>query len=84
MDLYKAVLQKVAERYEKEKDSESEIHLIPNEGNTGGHCEKRGFKKDKLYKIIFPTALPSPENYIIVLDHYEGNNRFFLRRKEIE
>lgn len=76
MDLYAAVLQNVAKEYEKTKDDQSEIKLIKNPRNDGGHCEKMNFKADKFYKIILPVALRSPEHFILFASCDDKQGKF--------
>ena len=85
MDLYKAVLQKIAEQYEKQNIPDTLILLIKNEGNSGGYCEERNYKANTLYKIILPVPLPLPENFVLVASTYENGNfhGLSIREKDI-
>ena len=77
MDPYQLVLQKIREQYEKEKNSTSEIILQKNDGNLGGHCSNLNFEANRLYKIILPAPLMSPENFILMFSYHENNETHY-------
>ncbi len=85
MDIYNAVLAQIAQQYEQEKDSTSEIRLILNHkgSDSGGYCEKQTFKANRLYKVIFPNPIPSPESFTICLSSDETGTRHYFNKKEV-
>lgn len=69
----------IAERYENQHTPDTEIYLIQNENNSGGRCEKRCFKKDIVYKIVFPTPLSSLDHFMTVnVTAHEAHTRQYL------
>jgi hypothetical protein len=76
--LAKTISRTIAEKYEQQHAPDTEIHLIQNEGNNGGHCKKRCFKKNILYKIVFPTPLSSLNHFmaVIVTTYREGKSEY--------
>mgnify|MGYP000368227854 CR=1 FL=1 len=78
MSITRAISNMVAEKYELQNISGTEICLLKNEGNLGGHCERRLFKKDLLYKIIFPAPLSSLDHFmtVFVTLYEEGKTRY--------
>ena len=83
MNIARAIAKMMAEKYEQQKIDDTEIILIKNEGNTGGHCQRRHFKKDILYKIVFPTPLSSLDHYMFVcVSSYESGTFKGLTTKE--
>lgn len=64
--LSQAISAEMARQYEEQNVSNTKIFLSQKNSNSGGYCEKRSFKKDVLYKIMFPRPLPSLEHFVTV------------------
>lgn len=77
--LSRAISEAAAETYEQQGIEDTEILLIQNVGNSGGHCEKRCFKKDVLYKVVFPTPLSSLDHFMsVAVIVYEGDTSHYM------
>jgi hypothetical protein len=76
MNPTKEVAKIMAEKYEQQEQEGTEIVLIKNSGNDGGHCENRELKKDIIYKIIFPVPLRSLNHCIDVSVSINKNGKF--------
>ena len=66
MNISREIAKIMAEKYDNQTIVDTEIVLIKNDGNDGGHCEGRQFIKDVLYKIVFPLPLYSLDHYMVV------------------
>lgn len=79
ISLAKVISQTIEEKYEQQGITGTEINLIQNEGNAGGHCERRFFKKELLYKVIFPTPLSSLDHFMsVAVTVYEGGASHYM------
>lgn len=86
MGLYEDVLQSIREKYEKEKDNDSEIVLKENNvggyRNGGGNYKGKNFKANKLYKIIFPTPLFFIEGFVLNFSFEKDGEFEWLSKSE--
>jgi len=84
---------KIKEEYLNQTE-QMEVNLIPFDGLCVGYIDNFSFKKDQIYKIIFPEQIPDEESFTLVFSEIFGlgnpqpstyeNNKFscFVRFKK--